>query len=72
MGMTYDELTTFGRLRKEKKLGPFGKAKPELPLMASHADIHVRHVQSFSPRMDPHHTTTSCRKSKAFRTLLSN
>ncbi|KAL7623434.1 hypothetical protein AAE478_007116 [Parahypoxylon ruwenzoriense] len=24
MGMTYDELTIFGRLRKENKLGPFG------------------------------------------------
>ncbi|KAK3935587.1 putative glutamine dependent NAD+ synthetase [Diplogelasinospora grovesii] len=24
MGMTYDELTTFGRLRKEMKLGPYG------------------------------------------------
>lgn len=24
MGMTYDELTTFGRLRKVNKLGPFG------------------------------------------------
>lgn len=24
MGMTYDELTTFGRLRKNNKLGPYG------------------------------------------------
>lgn len=24
MGMTYDELTTFGRLRKVNKLGPYG------------------------------------------------
>jgi NAD+ synthase (glutamine-hydrolysing) len=24
MGMTYDELQTFGRLRKEEKLGPWG------------------------------------------------
>lgn len=24
MGMSYDELTTFGRLRKNNKLGPYG------------------------------------------------
>ncbi|KZZ88906.1 Glutamine-dependent NAD(+) synthetase [Ascosphaera apis ARSEF 7405] len=51
MGMTYDELTVFGRLRKVHKLGPFGTFQR---LVHDWSSDRIRSENDNNPVMEPH------------------